>query len=164
MQGENNENEIQSKSNRLDQGLVNNVEEFRSYLNTNLSKKGGLTVETSRVINSDFSSQESRQLEELKSDLNAQALDVIVFAIAEKVFPSIENAIRLTETASNAKWDLRSNGLHQSELAHANQKRDVRSDGLHQSEFAQGTQERDPRSGGLHQSEFAHAVQKGHFR
>ena len=39
MQGKNDENEINSRSNKQDHGLVNNDEEFRSCLNTNLVKR-----------------------------------------------------------------------------------------------------------------------------
>ena len=131
-----------------------------SYLNTNLSEKSGLTVETNRATNSGILSQVSRQLEELKSDLN-KFLEVINSPIAAKeLLPSIENAISPTKTALNAKWDQRSGGLHQSEFAQPIQKRDLRSDELHQSEFPQATQERNPRSGGPHPSEFAHAAKK----
>ena len=87
----------------------------------------------------EISSQVSQQFEELKSDLNTQSLEVINSDIAEKVLPSIENAIRPTKTGLNTKWDLRSDGLHQSEFAQAIQNRDFRSDGLHQCEFAQTT-------------------------
>ena len=92
---------------RQDQEVVHNDEEFRSYLNTNLSKNIGLTVETSRAINSEISSQVSRQLEEFTSDLNTLILKAINSAIAEKVLPSIESSIRPTKTALNAKCDVR---------------------------------------------------------
>ena len=49
---EDNENEIDSRSNRQDHELIHNDEEFRSELNANLSENSGLTVETSRAINS----------------------------------------------------------------------------------------------------------------
>ena len=55
IQGENDENEVESQSNRQDQELVHNDEEFRSYLNSNLSEISGLIVETSRAINSEIS-------------------------------------------------------------------------------------------------------------
>ena len=50
VQRENDENEINSRSNRQDQELVKIDEHFRSSLNTNLSENSGLTVETSRAI------------------------------------------------------------------------------------------------------------------
>ena len=82
------------RSNRQDQELNHIDGGFSSYLNSNLSQNSGLTVETSRAINSETSSQVSRQLEELKSDLNAQVVEVINSAIAEKLLPSIENAVK----------------------------------------------------------------------
>ena len=152
MQGENDENEIDSRLNRQDEVLVNNDEIFRSYLNANFSENSSLTVVTSRAINSEISSKVSRHLEELKPGLNAQILEVSNSAIAEKVLPSTENAIRPTKTTLNAKWDLRSHGLHHSEFEQATQKRDLRSDGQHHSEFAQATQKNDFTSNGLHPS------------
>ena len=103
IQGENDENEVDSRSNRQVQKLVHYDEEFRSYSNTNLSENSGLTVETSRAINSEISSQVSGQLEDLKSDLKALILEVINSAISEKVLPMIENAITPTKTALNTK-------------------------------------------------------------
>ena len=78
----------------------------------------------------------SRKLEEPKSDLNAQVLEVINSAIAEKVLPSIEIAIRPTKTTLNTKWDLRSDGRHQSELAQATQKHDLRPVEMHLSKIS----------------------------
>ena len=43
---------------------------FRSLLNTNLSENCEIIAETSRAISSKISSQMSRKLEEMKSDLN----------------------------------------------------------------------------------------------
>ena len=79
------------------------MENIRSYLNTNLCENFVLTVKTSRAINSEISSQVSRQLKELESDLNTQILEVINSVIAEKVLLSIENAIRPTKIALHAK-------------------------------------------------------------
>ena len=53
--------------------------------------------------------------------------------IAEKVLPSIENAIGPTRTNSNAKWDLRSDGPHSNKNGQMAQNCDPRSYGLHQS-------------------------------
>ena len=132
--GEYSENELDLRSNGQAQALLRNDREFRFYLNTNPNEISGLSVETNRTINSEFSSEVSRQLEELKSDLNALILEVFNSAIAGKVLPWIENAIRLTKTTSNTKWDLRSDGPHQSEFGQATQKRDIRSDAPHQSQ------------------------------
>ena len=138
---ENSENEVDLRSNRQDQELGHHDGEFRSYLNTNHCENNGLTVETSRVIISEMSSQVSRQLEELKSDLNAQILEVINTALAEKVLPSIENAARPTKTTSNTKWDLRSDGLHPISIGQTTKKCDPRSDRAHPSKIGQMAQE-----------------------
>ena len=97
----------------------------------------------------------SRQLEESKSDLNAQVLEVINSAVAEKVLPSKENTIRPTKTTSNTNCDFRSDGLHQSEFGRATQERDLRSDGTRQGELAQATQKRDLTSVELHLSKIS---------
>ena len=145
---------------------------LRSLLNANESENSEITAETMRVINSEISSQMSRKIDEIRSDLNLQILDAINSAIQEKVLPSIENSLKPVKTASNAKWDLRSDGpqssrvnrpdqqydlksggLHKSKKAQRSKYIDLRSDGLHLDRFGQDAQEYDPRSDGLHQSE-----------
>ena len=59
-----------------------------------------------RVINSDISSQKSRKIDEIRSDLNLQILDAINSAIQEKVLPSIENALKPVKTASKQNGTL----------------------------------------------------------
>ena len=153
IQGENDENEVDSRSNRQGQKMVHNDEEFRSHSNTNLSENSGLTVETSRAINSEISSQVSRKLEELKPDLKALILEVINSAISEKVLPMIENAITPTKTALNTKWDFRSDGLHLNNTGQMFQFCDLYAVGLTDSIRARlRTQKSDLRSGGLHSS------------
>ena len=61
----NSENEIDSRLIEQEREMNQNDNEFRSYLNTNLSENSGLTVETSRAISSEISSQRSRKLEEM---------------------------------------------------------------------------------------------------
>ena len=79
---------------RRQQEETNLVEgNFRSLLITNVSENSDFTGETSRAINSENSSQMSRKIEEMKSDLNSQILVFINSAIEEKVIPSIKNAI-----------------------------------------------------------------------
>ena len=127
----NSENEMDLKSKKQDQGLNQNDSEFRSYLNTNHSKIIGLTEDTSRTMNSGISSQVSRHPEELKTDVKAQILDVINSAIAGKVLPLLENALKPNKCNMNAKWDLRSDGPHPSKIGQMAQQRDLMSDGLH---------------------------------
>ena len=69
--------EIDPESRRRQQDLDQNEGNYRSLLNTNLSENSEITVETSRMINSEISSQMSRKMEEMKSDLNSHILDVI---------------------------------------------------------------------------------------
>ena len=106
MQKGKSENEMDLKSNRQDERLNQNDGDYRSYLNTYLSENSGLTVETSRAISSEISSQMSRKLEEMKSDLKLHILDTYNSAIEEKVIPSIENAIGGHNSAKNSNLDL----------------------------------------------------------
>ena len=66
--------EIDPESSRRQQDLDQNEPNYRSLRNTNLSENSEITVETSRMINSEISSQMSRKIEEMKSDLNSHIL------------------------------------------------------------------------------------------
>ena len=105
---------------------------FRSLLNTDLSENSEITAETSRAINSEISSQMSKKLEEMKSDLNSHILDVINPAIEEKVITSIENAMGVQNPAESTNLDLRSDGPHPSTFRQVRPQSDLRSDGPHQ--------------------------------
>ena len=85
MQDRTSENEIDSESNRREGSSNQNENNYRSYLNTNLSENSCLTVETSKAISSEISSQMSRKFEEMQSGLNSQILDVINTAIDTSV-------------------------------------------------------------------------------
>ena len=106
---------------------------FRSLLNTNVSENSEITAETMRAINSEISSQMSRKLDEMKSDLNLQIMDAINSAIQEKVLPSIENTLNSVKTTQNTKWDIRSDGRHSSLVGQSASNSDPRSSGRHQS-------------------------------
>ena len=101
---------------------------FKSLLNTNLSENSGITAATSRAINSEISSQMSRKLEEMKSDLNSHILNVIDSAIEEKVILSIRNA----NSAENTNLDLQSDEPHPRTFGQERLQRALRSNGLHQ--------------------------------
>ena len=58
---------IDPESRRRQQDLDQNEGNYRSLLNTNSSENSEITVETSRMINSEISSQMSRKMEEMKS-------------------------------------------------------------------------------------------------
>ena len=90
-----------------------------------------MTVETSRTISSEISSQMSRKFEEMQSSLSSQILDVINTAIDTRVLPSIKKAVRRQNSAKNASLDLRSDGLHQDNAAQENSQKDRRSNKLH---------------------------------
>ena len=100
-------------------------------MNTNLSENSCLTVETSKAISSEISSQMSKKFEELQSSSNSQILDVLNTAIDTRVLPSIKNAVRRQNSAKNTSLDLRSDGLHQDNAAQENSQKDLRSDRLH---------------------------------
>ena len=53
-QDRDNENDIDSRPVRREEGLNQNENDYRSYLNTNLCENSGLTAETSRAIGSEF--------------------------------------------------------------------------------------------------------------
>ena len=134
---------IDPESERRQQALDQNEPNYRSLLNTNLSENSEITVETSRMINSEISndSQMSRRIEEMKSDLNSQILEVINSAIEERILPSIENVIMSNREAKNTKWDLRSDGRHPDRNTQMTQHPDLESHGRHKSEFCQQVQD-----------------------
>ena len=102
-------------------------ENFRSLLNTNTSGNSEFTAETSKPIISEL----SRQLEEVRMDLNAHVLEAIISAIEEKVLATIQNALEANCDNLSAKLDPQSDGLHLGKIAQAAQKYDNRSDGQH---------------------------------
>ena len=104
-----------------------NERDYWSYLNTNLSENSCLTVETSKAISSEISSQMSRKFEEMLSCLNSQILDVMNTAIETKVLPSIKNAVERQNSARNTNLDLRSDGPHHTDAAQGNFQKDLRS-------------------------------------
>ena len=130
MQDRTSENEIDSESNRREGSSNQNENNYRSYLNTNLSENSCLTVETSKAISSEISSQMSRKFEEMQSGLNSQILDVINTAIDTRVLPSIKEAVRRQNSAKNTSLDLRSDGLHQDNMVQENSQKDLWSNRL----------------------------------
>ena len=128
--GENNENTLDQRSDERE-GQDRNVEDYQTFLNNNPSENSCLTIETSRVIISEISSQMSRKFQEMQTSLNSQILDVINTAIDTRVLPSIKNAVRRQNSAKNTSLDLRSDGLHEDTAAPGNSQKDLRSNGLH---------------------------------
>ena len=131
IENERNENDIDQRSGGRE-GILNQVEnDYRNYLNTNLSENSCLTVETSRAISSEISSQMSKKLEEIQANLKSQILDVINSAIEDKVLPSIKIAVKSQNSDKNTNLDLRSDGPHPGNSSQARTQKDRQSDGLH---------------------------------
>ena len=106
-----------------------------------MSENSEITVETSRMIYSEISSQMSRKMEEMKSDLNSHILEVINSAIEERILPSIENLITSRRETKNTRWDLRSDGRHPDRNIQMTQNSDLESHGRHKSKFGQQVQD-----------------------
>ena len=125
------ENEIDSESNRREGSSNQNENNYRSYLNTNLIENSCLTVETSKAISSEISSQISRKFEELQSSLNSQILDVLNTAIDTRVLPSIKNAVQETELSKKYKFGPLVRWTASRQCGPRNSQKDLRSDRLH---------------------------------
>ena len=100
---------------------------YQRLMNTNLSEKSEITVETSRMINSEISFQMSGKLLEMKSDLNSYILEVLITAIEEKILPSIEKTIASIREVRETKRDLRSGERHPDKVVGKTQKSDLKS-------------------------------------
>ena len=100
-------------------------------MNTNVSENSGITVETSRAISSEISSQMSKKFEEMQTNLNSQILDIINAAIETKVLPSIKNIVKSQNSAKITNLDLRSDRPHPSNSSQARPQKDLQSNGLH---------------------------------
>ena len=84
-------------------------------MNTNTSVNSEITTGTSRAITSETSSRMSRELEEVRIDLNVHVLEAINSAIEEKVLSTIQSPLNTHSANSIAKLDHRSDGPHQIE-------------------------------------------------
>ena len=138
--GENNENTLDQRSNERE-GQDRNVEDYQTFLNNNPSENSCLTIETSRAIRSEISSQMSRKFQEMQTSINSQILDVINTAIDTRVLPSIKNAVKRQNSAKNTNLDLRSDGLHEDTAAPENYQKDLRSNRLHPENISKSYQE-----------------------
>ena len=127
---ENNEKTLDQRSKERE-GQDRNVEDYQTFLNNNPSENSCLTIETSRAISSEISSQMSRKFQEMQTSLNSQILDVINTAIDTRVLPSIKNAVKRQNSAKTTNLDLRSDGLHEDTAAPENSQEDLRSNRLH---------------------------------
>ena len=125
------ENEMDLESNRREESSNHNENDYRSYLNSNIKENSGITVETSRAVSSEISSQMSRKLEEMQTNLNSQILDAINAVIERKVLPSIKNAVKNRNLAKNTNLDLRSDGLYPGNFSQVRPQKNLQSNRLH---------------------------------
>ena len=131
-QENNNELELDLRSRRRQDKTDLIGENIRSSLTSNMSVNSEIIAETSRAINSEFSTQMSRRFKEIKSDLNSHILEVLNAAFEEKVLPTIRSAVGVSEGAKSTKWDLRSDGRHPNMSSQMPQVNDHESDGRQQ--------------------------------
>ena len=124
------ENTLDQRSDRREE-LIQYENGYRSHLNPNPSENSCLTVETSRAISSEISTQMSRKFEEMQTILNSQILDAINVAIENKVLPGLENAVKSQSSAKNTNLDLRSDGPHPSNSSQVHPQKDLQSNRLH---------------------------------
>ena len=93
-------------------------EDFRSLINTNSREYSEITIETARLINNEITYQVTWKLDEIRSDLNTQILEVVNSAITEKVLPSIQNVLGVQNPESDAIRDTQSGRLYRSHEDH----------------------------------------------
>ena len=67
---ENNENTLDQRSNERE-GQDQNVDDYQTFLNNNPNENSCLTIETSRAISSEISSQMSRKFQEMQTSLKS---------------------------------------------------------------------------------------------
>ena len=132
---------LDSESNRLQQGSNVIGEDFRSLLNTNSRENSQVTIETTRMISDEISNQVSRRLNEIKTSLNFQIQDAISNAITEKILPSIQNTLEMQGRPNFTMVDRRSNGLHPSPKSTEFTMKDQRSSGLQRNAEVGNSQE-----------------------
>ena len=80
--------EIDPRSIDQEESSNPNENDYRSYLNANPSENSCLTVETSKAISSEISTQMSKKFEEMQSSLNSQILDVITLRLRPRCYPA----------------------------------------------------------------------------
>ena len=132
---------LDSRSNRLQQSSNVIGEDFRSLLNTNSRENSQATIETTRIISDEISNQISRRLNEIKTSLNFQIQDAISNAITEKILPSIQNTLEMQGRPNFTMVDRRSNGLHPSPRSTEFTIKDQRSSGLQRNAEVGNSQE-----------------------
>ena len=131
IQNVNDDDEIDPMSIGREESSNQNENDYGFYSNANPSENSCLTVETSRAISSEVSTQMARKFEEMQSSLKSQLLDVINTAIETRELLSVKNAVSRQNSAKNANLNLRSDGLHHSNAVQENSQNYLRSNRLH---------------------------------
>ena len=116
-------------------------EDFRSLLNTNSRENSEITIETTRLINDEISSQLGRKLNEIKTSLNSQIQNAISAVITNTVLPSIQNTFNMQGEPNFTIVDPRSNEPHQGLKAASSASKDQRSSERQRNSGAEITQE-----------------------
>ena len=99
--------EVDLASDRTRGDVAQNSEDFRSLLNSNSRENSESTIETMRLVNSEV----SRQIDELRRELNSQLVDAINSAITEKVLPDIRNIVTSQNPVFREEVDHKSSRL-----------------------------------------------------
>ena len=89
--------------------MIKKSQDFKSPLNTNSKENCGITIETTKLINSEVTNLVSRKL---NKDLSTQKLDSINSGKYEKVLPLIQNTIGSQMTGFGVNMDHRSSRLN----------------------------------------------------
>ena len=136
-----NEVNLDSGSSRPQQNSNLVGEDFRSLLNTNSRENSEITIETTRLINDEISSQLSRKLNEIKTSLSSQIQNAISAAITNTMRPSIQNTLNMQGEPNFTIADQRPNEPHQGLRATSSASKDLRSSERQRNPEAEITQE-----------------------
>ena len=136
-----NEVNLDSGSSRPQQSSNVIGEDFRSLLNTNSRENREITIETTRLIKDEISSQLSRKLNEIKTSLNSQIQNAILAAITDTVLPSIQNTLSKQGEPNFTIVDPRCNEPHQGSKAASSASKNLRSSEQQRNPGAEITQE-----------------------
>ena len=122
-----NDLDCQSGERKTEGGLESNglqtanptIEDFRFLNNTNSRENSKITIETTRMIKNEITTQGTRKLDEIREVLNTQILRVIHSAIAEKGLSSIPNVLGVQKLELNTTRDHQSGRLDRSPEDHS---------------------------------------------
>ena len=124
-----NEMNLDSGSNRPRRNSNLVGEDFRSLLNTNSRENSEATIETTRLIIEEISSQMSRKLNEIKTSLNSQVQNAITTAITNTILLSIQNTLEMQGRANFTVVDRGSDGSQPGLRTNNSTMEDLRSSG-----------------------------------